>query len=436
MFSFITRWMHSSSTGSALLRVAHKFPRMRELVLTFMDNISVFTCRLKMGKVTFDPGKPTLLLCVHEASISGAPVLGLNLASKFSDEFNVVCMMLSGGALAENFASLCTATIAPRSGSVRDASPALLERVILTRVSQKFGLDAVLTNSVECAAVVRSASIARIPCLSLIHEFSEYSDPRRLTDTLALADKVVFSSEILARSARSSSGFDDSKLVILPQGRSDPPASSKGESYTAYLTRPIDAQEILCIGCGRVEMRKGPDLFISTAMAALRRNNKLRFVWIGDGYKPKSDIHYGFWLKDQILRSGHDNNIEIIPALSGPHLVDLFRDAGMMLLSSRLDPLPNVALDALHEGVPTVCFDRASGLVEYFQTDPVLKALVVPYLDTNAASETICNLVGDAERRSAVSERCVLLARSLFDMNDYVKKLNWHLADIRKGKVR
>ena len=31
-------------------------------------------------------------------------------------------------------------------------------------------------------------------------------------------------------------------------------------------------------------------------------------------------------------------------------------------MTSRLDPLPNVAIDALSEGTPVHCFDKASGI--------------------------------------------------------------------------
>lgn len=434
MPSFVQKWMHSSRAGSAVLRLGHRFPALRRLGISMLDNLSLLNCRLAVGKAAFDPRRKTLLICMHDASISGAPVLGLNLASRFSRHYNIVVLLLSGGPLVDDFARVCVAVASPRSGSMRDVSPALLSRLLLARIKRRFGLDLIIANSVECAVAGQAAKMNAVPCLSLVHEFAEYAHPQRLRATLCDADRIVFSSELAARSAAGTAGFDRKKLAVIPQGRSEVPAGAEDRRYAAFLQKPVDEGDIICLGCGGVEMRKGTDLFIATAITALRKNARLRFIWAGDGYRPDSDIRISFWLREQIERSGFRDRIDIIPALSGPALLELYRAAGMMFLSSRLDPLPNVAIDALHEGLPVVCFDRASGLVEYLCTDPVLKDLVVTYLDTDAASTSICRLADDTKLRNETSSRSMALANLLFDMNKYIIALQGHLADIHKGK--
>ncbi len=434
MPSFAQKWMHSSRVGSAVLRLGHRFPALRGLGLSMMDGLSLLNCRLAAGKAAFDPHRKTLLICMHDASISGAPVLGLNLASRFSRHYNIVVLLLSGGPLADDFARVCVAVASPRSGSMRDASPALLSRMLFARIKRRFGLDLIIANSVECAVAVQAAGMNAIPCLSLVHEFAEYAHPQRLRATLSQADRIVFSSELAARSAATTPGFDRDRIAIIPQGRSEIPARAEDRPYSSFLQKPVGENEIICLGCGSVEMRKGTDLFIATAITALRKNARLRFVWVGDGYRPDSDIRFSFWLREQIERSGFRDRIDILPALSGSPLLQLYRAASMMFLSSRLDPLPNVAIDALHEGLPVVCFDHASGLVEYVRTDPVLKTLVATYLDTEAASGAICRLADDPELRRSASERSRKLSKSLFDIDDYVLALQGHLTDIQKGK--
>lgn len=434
MPSSLQKWMHTSRPGSAVLRLGHRFPAVRGFALSMMDSLFLLNSELSTGRASFDPDKKTMLICMHDASISGAPVLGLNLASHFAENYNLVVLLLSGGPLVDDFAEVSVAVASPRSGTMRDASPLLLARALFTRIKRRFGLDLVIANSVECAGVVQAARANAIPSLSLVHEFAEYAHPQRLRTTLSEADRIVFSSELAARSAASAPGFDSSKIVVIPQGRSKVPTRAEDRPYSTFLQKPVCADDIICIGCGSIEMRKGTDLFISTAINALRKNARLRFIWVGDGYRPDSDIRFSFWLREQIERSGFRDRIDIIPALSGAPLLELYRAAGMMFLSSRLDPLPNVAIDALHEGLPVVCFDRASGLVEYVSTDPDLKNLVVTYLDTDAASGAICRLADDPQMRKTVSERSMELSNLLFDMNKYILALQGQLTDILKRK--
>lgn len=436
MLGFVKRWIRTSRAGSAVLRMGRRHPSLRKWGLSVFGNFSLLSCKISPGGVAFDANKKTLVLVVHNASVSGAPILGLNLTSQFAHSYNVIVMMLTGGALDQNLEAAGVAAVKPRFGSMREASPTLMATAVLGRIKWGFGLDIVLANSVECAVAVAAADSARISCISLIHEFAEYSDPHHLALTVHHADRIVFSSQVIANSYMSFHDIDNDRRTVIPQGRSAVPSNELAICYQSYLQRPIQSDEVLCLGCGRVEMRKGTDLFIEAAIGALRRSSKLRFIWVGEGDGDDCYPNYRFWLKDYISRSGLTGHIELIPAVHGRNLQDLFRDAKIMFLSSRLDPLPNVAIDAMHEGVPVVCFERATGLAEYLATDPALKPLIIDYLDTGAASEVIANLAENFELREAMSQSSILVAKSLFDMTHYVEKLLSNLADIEKKKVR
>ena len=65
-------------------------------------------------------------------------------------------------------------------------------------------------------------------------------------------------------------------------------------------------------------------------------------------------------------------------------------------MTSRLDPLPNVAIDAMHAGTPMLCFEKACGLADYLEKDEVLKQnLVSQYLDINNMSEKAIHLINN-----------------------------------------
>lgn len=123
---------------------------------------------MSAGSVAFHADKETIVLAVHNASVSGAPILGLNLASRLSRNYNVVVIMLTGGALGQELTAAGVAATKPLFGSMRDASPTLVASVLLGRVKRAYGLDLVVANSVECASIVAAGENAGIPCLSMI----------------------------------------------------------------------------------------------------------------------------------------------------------------------------------------------------------------------------------------------------------------------------
>jgi glycosyltransferase involved in cell wall biosynthesis len=126
------------------------------------------------------------------------------------------------------------------------------------------------------------------------------------------------------------------------------------------------------------------DLFIAAA-AALKQmlpDRKVRFVWAGSHYP--FDQPYFDALQQQLRESGLNTLVELLGEL---HDLDpVYRRADVFLLSSRLDPLPNVAIDSALRGLPIVCFDQTSGIAELLMKHEDPRGLVVPHLDATAAA--------------------------------------------------
>jgi glycosyltransferase involved in cell wall biosynthesis len=113
-----------------------------------------------------------------------------------------------------------------------------------------------------------------------------------------------------------------------------------------------------------VHLRKGVDVFLSCAAAVARLGPKrpVRFVWIGGGYVPEADPSYSCYLADHIERSGLGTTVSMIDALSD--VEPAYALADVFFLSSRLDPLPNVTIDAALRAIPVVCFEGATGTAD------------------------------------------------------------------------
>ena len=60
-----------------------------------------------------DPKRETVLLIIHEASRTGAPILAYNVAMRLRHKYNVVAVLLAGGELVEDFHACCAAVVGP-----------------------------------------------------------------------------------------------------------------------------------------------------------------------------------------------------------------------------------------------------------------------------------------------------------------------------------
>ena len=345
-----------------------------------------------------------------------------------ADRYNVVSLVLRQGPLYSDFRGISVSIAAPVKGDFYSIRPRYLAKRLLAPMLERYGLAAIIANSAESESVVVAAHELRIPVLTLVHEFAEYVlPPVRMQNVLQYSHSVVFSSSLTEESARESGAAGNFRhSLVLPQGKSEIPAlepQSDG-SHPLLWNDPLE-KAFLCIGCGQVQPRKGVDLFIATAaqVAAKLGKDAVRFLWVGDGYDPLNDRQYSIWLRDQIHRSGLDDVVRIVPAVGADDLERLYRRADAMLLSSRLDPFPNVAIDAACVGLPIVCFEKTTGIAEYLAELGECRDLVVPYLDVSAAAEAIVSLVREPGRKAGIAAALAKLSRRIFSMPAYVAKL-------------
>src|SRR5262249_35302057 len=144
---------------------------------------------------------------------------------------------------------------------------------------------------------------------------------------------------------------------------------SEHQRIRAAMHPPGAENAMVVLGCGTVQLRKGVDLFMATA-AAVRRlagDRPIRFVWIGHGYDPDKEMNYSVYIEEQLARSGLSDRVALIDQVTD--LESAYAMADLLFLASRLDPLPNVAIDAAMRGLPIVCFEGASGIAEILQRD-------------------------------------------------------------------
>ena len=376
-----------------------------------------------------DELKATVLVVAHEASRSGAPILALNLVQQLAAHYNVISLVLGGGELTDHFRRASAAIYMADRIHMEETQ---LDSVV-KRVTSRFPLMFAIVNSVESRMVLRALSAEGVPTVSLVHEFSAYTRPRSaIPDVVTLSTETVFSTKVTLENAVADFWLYPGKSIhVEPQGKCVVPESlgvaSEASDEKLWLMSNLrpkgGTRRFLVVGAGSIQIRKGVDLFIECAAIIKDQpgGGGFQFVWIGDGYDPEYELAYSVYLADQIKRARVESQVKFLRSTSQIELA--YQAADLLLIPSRLDPLPNVAIDALTSGLPVVCFEKATGVADFLVDNGLGDQCVARYLDAHDLAQKVRALADSDDLRASVSDRSRAAAKSKFDMNGYVSKI-------------
>jgi hypothetical protein len=386
----------------------------------------IMNCDLK----NLDRSKETVLIVSHEASRTGAPVLALNIAQHLKEKYNVIVFLLGGGGLLAGFQECCDIVVEP----FPQAHNPFITSTVLTKLISQVDLKFAIVNSIVSKSVLSPLANHFVPSLCLIHEFASYTSPKNaIREVVLWASQIVFSARIVyENNAAQCVELKGSCPVILPQGKCEVPYSKDNERLDENqsqrirkMFRPdsLPDNSVVILGAGFVHIRKGVDLFLACAarVVGLHPKNTFRFVWVGGGFDPDLDMGYSVYLQDQITRSGLENHVCFTGELSDIDMAYELSD--VLLLSSRLDPLPNVAIDAMSKQLPVICFDNTTGIADLLKENGLGEACVIPYLDIELAAQRLVALIEDSEQRNRLGKEIKEVGEKLFDMRSYVESL-------------
>lgn len=375
--------------------------------------------------------RKTVLIVSHEGSRTGAPILSYNLIKTLLNQYNVVALFLGPGSLLKS----CYEEGAIVVGPVMNQWSDLLADLAIQQIMEAVSIDFALINSIESRRVLPALAKYRVATVSLVHEFAAYTRPRgAFSDAVFWSGKVVFSTHITRDSMIAEyPHLNEGVYPVIPQGRSILPdvGGSGAQDWAGEASRirqfmrpeGFPADGIVVLGAGLVQYRKGVDLFIDCAAHILRKTPGLafRFVWVGKGFDPEDDVFNSVYLADQVRRAGLENHVYFMDEVS---LLDaVYAAADILLLSSRLDPLPNVAIDALATGVPVVCFDQSSGVADILSKHGLGASCVAGYLDTEDMANKVIALAQSTALSAEVAARSAKMAAEVFNMAAYVEQI-------------
>jgi glycosyltransferase involved in cell wall biosynthesis/GT2 family glycosyltransferase len=358
-----------------------------------------------------------IIVVVHDLHRHGAQYLSLNFVSTLHNVFGYEVATIAGGegALEDRFRTYGPLVNAmPGRTSEKDLRA-------LIRALASDGYTRAIINSSASGWVAPYLAEADIDCIGLVHELPEIVALMQLEAGLqaldAHAKHVVFASETVRdRTAQEVLGHDWAHPVIQPQGL------YKRDGLVS-LDEKVPARERLCeelslskdarfvVGVGYGDWRKGIDIFCRWALAAASLDSTLHFVWVGT-LAPEMEAECR-----AILSGGG-------PAAEHIHLVGFRNDTGVFYaaasafaLTSREDPYPSTAIEALDAGTPVFMVGGTGGVSDLAQDGAVT---VLPDADPNRFAKALTHLLNDTDTLHQAAERGLDIARSRFGFRSFV----------------
>lgn len=358
-----------------------------------------------------------VLVVSHDAELNGAQLIALSAAREMSKGHRAAPYILlrRGGSLAADFAALAPTIVLDDPSRIGSGEfDRLLDGL------WQLGVRSALCNTMVAGDIAAALKDYGFRVVTAIHELPgavhAYGSERLLRQAIESADDVVFPARFVEERMLASFHLAPRRSWIAAQGIIRPNPFLGERSFARLqlsksLGIPDDA--VVIMGCGLTSQRKGFDLFVLAAAAALRRCEvALHFVWVGP-----IDESFAPWCLHDIANSGLSDRIHL--AGSQRHAGLYFAASDLFLLPSREDPLPTVCLEALESGLPVIAFDEAGGIGEIIEPDA---GMLVPYLDVEAMADAVIDLALDDERRAVLGRAGRAIALEL-SVEKYVEFL-------------
>ena len=370
--------------------------------------------------ITVDPKRPVVLLVTHSTSRTGGPLLALDIVRRLTRDHNAQCAVIyaNPGPLLDDFAEVSWLIDGQQLNPW--GAPTSYGRTIM-RMLEKAPDRMAICNTAPTWYFARWIRRFGWRTLSLVHDFATNSPKDDYHLVAESPDLLVYPCEAMRKVACDWADLPQDHGVVHPQGLIresflDGLNDKARKSFREKLG--LDDDAIIVLGCGSLELRKGPELFLLSALAALRNglDPRVHFVWIGSGADTYLDPT--FWCPRDAARAGISDRLHFTGEVDDTE--EAFRASDLYLLTSREDPFPCVVHEAMACGMPVACFQDSGG------TPSMLDAgggTVVPFGDVNAMAATVHEWTSDVSRCRSIGQQAREIVRDRYSMERYVRWL-------------
>ena len=208
-------------------------------------------------------------------------------------------------------------------------------------------------------------------------------------------------SESARRFTHEKSSIPMDKLIAVPNAVD----LSKFENLEPGRLRrelEVDAETPVLLTVGRLSRQKGLQHLLDAMPAVLDEISNTRLALVGAGEDEAS-------LKDLTRELGIEGAVSFLGW--HPEIPEFLKDADLFVLPSLWEGMPNVVLEAMASGVPTVATE-VGGTPELVLEGET--GVLVPPADSDALARSIITLLQDRELRSRMGQQALERAQSQF----------------------
>ena len=317
-------------------------------------------------------------------------------------------LLLAGGALESEYAAVAPLTLVKDRGALPGAIRDLRAR----------GFGAAIVNTCAAGEVAAALASHGVETVLLVHELPRLLREKALEAAarsgVASAKYVVFASNFVCEKVIDALELPASpKLMIRPQGSYKPAIYAPQDAKALRAELGIGVGDFLALGVGYADMRKGFDLFLQVWRILRAARPAVHFCWVGD-----IDPNLREWLAGEIAEGVAAGTLHM--AGYRADVSAFFSAADAFVLTSREDPFPTVAIEAMGVGLPVLAFEGSGGMAEFLMEEAL--GHIVPYCDAPAMAARLHTLLQegvDPKMRARARE----IVESRFSFTPYVRDL-------------
>ncbi|PWW29917.1 MULTISPECIES: glycosyltransferase family 4 protein [unclassified Chryseobacterium] len=360
-----------------------------------------------------------ILFISHEASLSGAPILVLDLIKRLKKEkenYQIDILLIRGGELYEEFAKVANNIVVAhyhlqsfsflkrnlkRVQSIvfrkKETQQDKIDKITISLLENKY--DLVYGNTMESLIWTLPFYKKNIPTIVAIHELSfgiesTYSKEFVL-ENISNITQIIAGSQAVADNLINKYNAAPQKVTAI-HSFVDNVLNLQKDKELLKKELNIKNEELIVGIASSQELRKGTEM-VPVLVQKIKQKTDLNFKFINLGGTSKSAAVRCAKLDAEKL--GVEKDIIFIDHNKTPN--DYINIFDVFLLMSREDPFPLVMLTAAKLKKPIVAFEKSGGAVEFLENN---HGVLVPYLDIDTMAEETVKLMQDANLRESYGE--------------------------------
>ena len=360
-----------------------------------------------------------ILFISHEASLSGAPILVLDLIKRLKKEkenYIIDVLLIRGGELYEEFAKVSNQIVVAhyhlQSFSFLKRNLKRIQSLVfrktetqqdkidkITNILLENNYDLVYGNTMESLIWTLPFFKKNIPTIVAIHELSfgiesTYSKEFVL-ENISNITQIIAGSQAVADNLITKYNANPQKVTAV-HSFVDTALTIQKDKDTLRSELNIKNNELIIGIASSQELRKGTDM-VPMLVQKIKQKTDLEFKFINLGGNSKSPAVRCAKLDAEKL--GIENSMIFIDHNKTPN--DYINIFDIFILMSREDPFPLVMLTAAKLKKPIIAFEKSGGAVEFLEND---HGVLIPYLDLEVMAAKVVTLMLNSSLRETYGE--------------------------------